>query len=612
MPTDEREEEIPADIGDYIWLDGTRRNLKRHPTDFSVDEGRANVEGQIPGRLQADVRQLAIGVSRVIAIQEQTDELIGEVRKDKKTVAHRIYELEDTGEEIVITDRIFLTLTLSAENSDKINAIADKYKLKLEGQTENVYTLKVTWDSGHNPLKIANMIAGREGVVSCVPEILFPIQFGSAPVPDQPALSKNQWHLAADLVEDQPLDRCASMNVERAWVIAGGKGKAEIVIAVIDDGFDLINPKGDADRVHPAFSRSNIDEAHMRNFGDDGNSAKNVYPTGNDFHGTSVASIIFADGDAMSGVAPGCKFLPIRIGSFARIKPDTLIEILEEVSPLADVVNCSFSMSPQSHSLINRPPDFLPRISRLIAKGGRRGGGLVIVFSAGNDAAPISRCKLENQTGITVVRRDGFGNKPFTIPKGLAVHCGFAEIPGVIVVGAMTSLKRKAGYSNWGKEITIVTPSNNGHDLIKLKEGEEQVRRLLPGLGIVAALNRTFDGAKRGPSPPLADLDIAETPMVQEALYTKEFGFTSAAAAMVSGVIGLMLSVNPKLTRQEIIDILKETAEDKMNSARLVDLENDLNLRGVDGAFVNKRSKFFGSGKVDAAAAVQAAKDKLG
>lgn len=42
--------------------------------------------------------------------------------------------------------------------------------------------------------------------------------------------------------------------------------------------------------------------------------------------------------------------------------------------------------------------------------------------------------------------------------------------------------------------------------------------------------------------------------------YTDSFGGTSAAAPMVSGVVALMLSVNPKLTWSEVHSVLKETA----------------------------------------------------
>jgi hypothetical protein len=43
--------------------------------------------------------------------------------------------------------------------------------------------------------------------------------------------------------------------------------------------------------------------------------------------------------------------------------------------------------------------------------------------------------------------------------------------------------------------------------------------------------------------------------------YTNCFGGTSAAAPIVSGIIGLLLSEYPSLTRQQITDIIQDTAD---------------------------------------------------
>jgi len=601
MPPEEREENTHTEAGTYIVLDGKTRNLLHHPSDFSVKGKRSEVRKQIPGAFKADVQPLALGISRVIADTERRDQVMAEVRKDKQSVAHHIYEMEDTGEEIVITDRLFLTL--EKESSEQIKTIVDEYRLDRVGQRDNVYTLKVTAASGRNPLKIANELTNRKGVVSCVPEILFSIKLGNAPMPIQPALFKYQWHLSTDLVKDQPLNPSAGMNVTKAWEIAGGKGESEIVIAVIDDGFDLVN-REESIQPHDAFKKSIIDEVHMKNLGE--GSPNDVTPKGKDFHGTSVASLIFADGDAMLGVAPGCTFLPIRIGSISNIEPGNLIKILEDISGVADVVNCSFSMSPQSLDLINTSPDFIPRMACLVKNGGRRGNGLIIVFAAGNDDAPISMSAEVNQSGITFVQNLGISEKIVQI-KNLPVHCGYGEIPGVVVVGATTSIKRKADYSNWGEQITVVASSDNFHELtmLQLRETVADHRSHFPELGIVAALNRLS-----GDRPLLARpiLEDSLTLTTFESFYTKEFGGTSAAAALVSGVIGLMLSVNPNLSPKEVIKILQETAENQMD-AKLSDLgDDDLNLKDIQG---DKHKLFFGAGKVDAATAVQAAKDRL-
>lgn len=635
MPAEDKSDEL-ENYGDYIVLDGEPRKLTPHLTEFSVETSSPEFKDSVSGLSDKNVRQFAIGMSRVAASQpEETEKLMSKVRE--KEVAHHIYQLADTGEEIIITDLIFLTL--KEANPADVNAIVEQYRLILEiaeqyklipvKHRDNVYTLKVTTDSGRNPLKIANEIAHtRSGVLSCIPETLFSMRFGALcanQAIDVPAAAgqheffKSQWHLTTDEVEGAPFDLLASINVPKAWEIAESFGKPDIVIAVIDDGFDLPRAAQPAGR-HQAFAGSIIDTDNMRDFGGgettdqfEGDPTKNPVSRGEDFHGTCVASIISASGSTMLGVAPCCKLLPVRIAAFSHIRPSDLLNAIKEVAKVADVINCSFSMSPQSFSLVNRDPEFVPGIKELIKNGGRRPGkGLVIVFAAGNDNAPIFLPKEANKHGISYLGNEGVNKKVMPILPGLAVHCGYSEIEGVVVVGAMTSLKRKAAYSNWGEEITIVAPSDNGHGItefqLHLDRSDPAFQQRFPGLGIVAAINRTNHGRRLDFMKPIPPNAANTTPGFN---HTKNFGGTSAAAAIVSGVIGLMLSVNPNLSVQEIIDILKDTADDKMNAEKLVDLDNDLNLRDVKGEFVKKRSLFFGSGKVDAAAAVQWAKDLL-
>jgi proprotein convertase subtilisin/kexin type 2 len=79
--------------------------------------------------------------------------------------------------------------------------------------------------------------------------------------------------------------------------------------------------------------------------------------------------------------------------------------------------------------------------------------------------------------------------------------------------------------------------------------------------------------------------------------YTSDFIGTSASAPMVSGVIALMLSVNPNLTWRDVPIILAQTAR-----------KTSLNDLFWDGTGTGKYNPFFGFGIVDAEKAVAAAK----
>lgn len=105
-----------------------------------------------------------------------------------------------------------------------------------------------------------------------------------------------------------------------------------------------------------------------------------------------------------------------------------------------------------------------------------------------------------------------------------------ANLPDVIAVGAVTNLGSRSNYSNYGTSLDLVAPSNG------------------------AAGVRTIDrmggfGYDRGN-------------------YTLNFGGTSAACPVVSGVAALLISAAPELTDAAIKNILYTSAKDLGQTGR--------------------------------------------
>lgn len=125
-----------------------------------------------------------------------------------------------------------------------------------------------------------------------------------------------------------------------------------------------------------------------------------------------------------------------------------------------------------------------------------------------------------------------------------------------IAVAASTNFGTQASYSENGAGLVVNAPSNGGTR------------------GIT-----TTNGAASG--------------------CTDSFGGTSSAAPLVAGVAALMLEANPNLTWRDVIGVLIESAEKNAPS----DLDWTTNGAGFD---VNHK---YGFGRVDAAAAVQLAKN---
>ena len=170
-----------------------------------------------------------------------------------------------------------------------------EYKLEYVRPLAGAHVLRVTNETGRNPIRTANELAQRPEVLSCMPEVVVEIER------HDPVLFPEQWYLTTDLISHPDVVPGAGIDIAEAWQIT--TGDPDVVVGVIDDGFDLDHPNLQGVRLHP--SRFDFQGADQ-----------NPLPDSDDYHGTPVASIaVGSHGDgAMRGVAPGCSFLPMRIG----------------------------------------------------------------------------------------------------------------------------------------------------------------------------------------------------------------------------------------------------------------------------------------------------------
>ena len=133
---------------------------------------------------------------------------------------------------------------------------------------------------------------------------------------------------------------------------------------------------------------------------------------------------------------------------------------------------------------------------------------------------------------------------------------GYASYSGVVCVSASSDQDLLSSYSSFGPSVDICAPSNGG-------------------------VNGVWTTDRLGS----AGYDSSD--------YTSSFGGTSSASPCAAGVFLLVLSANPNLTREEAIEIVQDTA-DKIDQAG-------------GGYDANGHSDFYGFGKVNAQAAVEAA-----
>lgn len=493
----------------------------------------------------------------------QLESAMTKARADRNVAfASHVYAIKaNPGTFVYLNDQITIQF-VSEVDAATINAISAAFNLVQEKPilgVPNAFVFLVSKQASENPIKITNQLQGLKEVLAAEPNIL--VQTQSHYKPRDP-LYPQQWYLNHN--GGNQLVVGSHISVEKAWDIT--RGVRSVVVAVVDDSFDLN---------HPDFQGSGKVVA-PRDF-----KQKDFLPLPDEnetSHGTACAGLAVAEenGTGIVGVAPGCALMPIRSTGF--LDDESIEEIFNwAIEKGASVISCSWGASAVYFPLSLRQKAVITRA----ATKGRNGKGCVIVFAAGNANRPVNGTINEQ-------------NWPENILKGnVDWLSGFSVHPDVMAIAASTSLNKKAAYSNWGTSISVCAPSNNAPPGMSFQDKgyiftQPAIATSLTGLGMLTTDQLGSAGYDPGN-------------------FTGNFGGTSSATPVVAGVAALVLSANPDLTAQQVKRILQETADKIVDS----DPDPQLSLRAgtYDG---DGHSQWFGYGKVNAARAVQAAQQQRG
>lgn len=189
---------------------------------------------------------------------------------------------------------------------------------------------------------------------------------------NDPALRDNEKTYWLDQVE-----------ARKAWKVA--RGSNDIVVAVLDVGFDLSHPEIIDKILKPADIVSGTSE---------------IQSTGKK-HGTHVAALIAASGDngkGIVGVCPACMLMPIQVSHGDKITSSSILAGLSYAAAnKAKVINLSLGLDSEfdlSQLSGNERASFLKLISKLTRDDERlwnsvfeklSARGIVVVQAAGND-----------------------------------------------------------------------------------------------------------------------------------------------------------------------------------------------------------------------------------
>jgi subtilisin family serine protease len=565
----------------YTYRNGRKVYLRKRENQFVV---RA-----LPGELGTlglpEGEQVSSASSRISCSGKDLEGLITKARKG--AVTHHGYEFFDSGDEFLISDRVYVVFANGTSTND-IDALARKYGLFIYEQfSQYEYVFQLTNHTGMNPVKLVVQLTEKEDCVELAENDLNHRvkRLENISIPNDDDYLK-QWHLHNRSMEPH-FDSRSSSRCEEAWQLIGNYGDQDVVIGITDDGCLLNHPDFNSPNKFAGWGFFHGNDLIRR---EDGANPGKMYQTGNN-HGTSCAGVAAAelDGKMTVGAAPGCKLLPIKwviSGGYLYIGDTRERKALNYLADKVDIISNSWGRSPH----FNAGSGVLRKIRSLQTTGGRRNKGIVFLWAAGNENRPI------NYSGnIDVPYTNGIemqGNAPVWV--GVETSKTFtnnrAGEPNVIHVAALGSTAQRSHYSNYGPGIDICAPSSNSHAYYRMR---------IQGLRIVTT--------------------TGETPFV-----SLKFGGTSSATPLVAGITALVISANPNLNALEVIEILKKTASKNLNMTgypktlpAVYDPDTSWDVSPIPpfdkGDFIDIKSPFgtwspwFGHGKVDAAAAAQEA-----
>ncbi len=367
-----------------------------------------------------------------------------------------------------------------------------------------------------NPLFISQLIYESGLVKYCYPEFISKVEKHNYYIPNDEFFG-NQFYLhntGQQLNDGHFGTNDADIDAPEAWNIT--KGSSNVVIAVVDEGVTDNHPDLPSSRqIRLAGSNFNLD---------DGLSDNDPSPHNNGNHGNAVAGIVGAEMDnneGIVGITPLSKIMPVKI-PFGNYPAQTYADAITFAADNnADIISNSWGFNSSDPNLF---PVIIDAIQDAINQGS------VVLFSAGNKANHVS-----NNQGFV------------TFPAN-------ANVPLLITVGASDRNDQQANYSPTSPLINITAPSHTAYNNQISGEAYNVWTMDIPGTAGYNTWNYIFSTL-----PSVGEM--LPSSGTNHLSYTGRMGGTSASAPIVAGIVGLIKSVNPCLSVQQIIDIIYQTAD---------------------------------------------------
>lgn len=421
----------------------------------------------------------------------------------------------------VVTDE-FIALFKPEITRARVDELNKKNRVQVVSQdrfVKNQYLMRVTEAAVVDALVMANRY--QEGQLCVFAQPNFYQIFDLMETIPNDSLFASQWHHRNTGASGGTVD--ADADTSLAWDLT--TGSPNVLIAVADAGVDL----GHEDLAPNVFVNADevagngvdddvngfVDDVNGWDFFDDDNDPNPA--VGLDNHGTAVAGVAAARGNnglGVSGACPNGRFMSMKIFRGAGFATSMGVasafgyaQMMGSRPGFRGISNNSWGLS---------DPAGVADSVIVTAIDNAAAGGLLIFFAGGNSSS--------------------------------SDYCiaGFPSLENVIAVSSSSNLDRKVIGHSFGNCIDLLAPT-------RWSPNDPSPTGTLA----ITTTDRTGTNGYNNANP-ICIGGLTDPPSLN---YTNCFSGTSSATPLTAGVAGLVLSVNPALTRVQVQRLLQDTAD---------------------------------------------------
>jgi len=452
-------------------------------------------------------------------------------RQEPKVVAYSGFTATPNGTQVpfIVTDEFIAKFrpNVTGEQSASFNKEEGVTIVSQDPFVENQFLLKVTDASPLDALDMANLYHESDLTDFSHPNFVRVVDFRQF-IPNDP-LFGNQWHHRNTGQAGGTPD--ADVDTPEAWTFT--QGAAGTIIAVIDNGFDMTHPDLAPNLwVNGGEIAANGIDDDLNGFVDDvngydfkGNDGDPGPGGPGDNHGTAVAGVGAARGDNAVGVAGSCLTCSLML-----IRSGHTVSDDSRAFGYAQQMGAQIITNSWGYSIGTPTTTAVENAINNAAIRGRGGLGIVIFFAMNN--RNVNDC-------------------PPTNPNP-----DISSLPNVIAVSRSTN-RDQFDFSGFGNCMDVLAPTA-GRNTVTAGRGT---------LWITTTDRQGVAGYNNDDTSPACPSAQPAPPPPNARDYTLCFTGTSSATPLVAGIAGLILSVDPGLTRLQVQQLLQDTADKIEDSA---------------------------------------------